>query len=63
MRLIHCAVCQQVGMGAIFASASSSAFAGVYFEMMLKQSTANLWLRNIQLGESLAPRPRPHPTA
>ena len=28
----------------------TSGFAGVYFEMMLKQSAASLWLRNIQLG-------------
>lgn len=27
-----------------------SGFAGVYFEKILKKSTSNLWLRNIQLG-------------
>ena len=39
-----------VGVIAMLVACVCSSFAGVYFEMMLKQSSASLWLRNIQLG-------------
>ena len=41
---------QLVGLIAVIVSCLSSGFAGVYVEKMLKQTTATLWLRNVQLG-------------
>ena len=39
-----------LGLCAVIVSCLSSGFAGVYFEKMLKGSTASVWLRNVQLG-------------
>ncbi|XP_073455897.1 UDP-galactose translocator isoform X2 [Aquarana catesbeiana] len=39
-----------VGLIAVAVSCLSSGFAGVYFERILKGSSASVWLRNIQLG-------------
>ncbi|KAM6474836.1 UDP-galactose translocator [Liasis olivaceus] len=39
-----------VGLVAVVVSCLSSGFAGVYFEKILKGSTASVWLRNVQLG-------------
>jgi len=39
-----------VGLVAVVISCLSSGFAGVYFEMMLKGSSASVWMRNVQLG-------------
>jgi UDP-galactose transporter len=39
-----------LGLIAVIISCLSSGFAGVYFEMMLKGSSASVWLRNVQLG-------------
>ena len=39
-----------VGVGAMLVACLCSSFAGVYFEMMLKQPATSLWLRNIQLN-------------
>lgn len=39
-----------LGLCAVIVSCLSSGFAGVYFEKMLKGSSASVWLRNIQLG-------------
>ena len=39
-----------LGTVAVVISAFTSGFAGVYFEKMLKGSTASVWLRNVQLG-------------
>ncbi|KAM8934386.1 LOW QUALITY PROTEIN: GRIP1-associated protein 1 [Pelodytes ibericus] len=39
-----------VGLVAVAVSCLSSGFAGVYFERILKGSSASVWLRNIQLG-------------
>ncbi|XP_066566155.1 UDP-galactose translocator [Amia ocellicauda] len=43
---------QNYGMGlvAVVVSCLSSGFAGVYFEKILKGSSASVWLRNVQLG-------------
>lgn len=41
---------QIVGLIAVVLSCLSSGFAGVYFEKMLKGSSASIWLRNVQLG-------------
>ena len=38
------------GLIAVIISCISSGFAGIYFEMMLKGSSASVWLRNVQLG-------------
>ncbi|KAF4072563.1 hypothetical protein AMELA_G00264360 [Ameiurus melas] len=38
------------GLLAVIVSCLSSGFAGVYFEKILKGSSASLWLRNVQLG-------------
>jgi UDP-sugar transporter A1/2/3 len=35
---------------AILAACFSSGFAGVYFEKILKGTSASIWIRNIQLG-------------
>ena len=39
-----------LGLFAVIVSCLSSGFAGVYFEKMLKGSSASVWLRNVQLG-------------
>ena len=41
---------QLLGLAAVVLSCLSSGFAGVYFEKMLKESNASVWLRNVQLG-------------
>ena len=41
---------QFIGFIAVLISCISSGFAGVYFEKILKGSSASIWLRNIQLG-------------
>ena len=41
---------QLLGLAAVILSCLSSGFAGVYFEKMLKGSSASVWLRNVQLG-------------
>lgn len=38
------------GLVAVVVSCLSSGFAGVYFEKILKGSSASVWLRNVQLG-------------
>lgn len=39
-----------VGVVAVVISCLSSGFAGVYFEKILKGSSASVWMRNVQLG-------------
>jgi UDP-sugar transporter A1/2/3 len=39
-----------LGIFVVILSCLSSAFAGVYFEKLLKNSTSTIWVRNIQLG-------------
>ncbi|XP_051865732.1 UDP-galactose translocator isoform X2 [Pristis pectinata] len=39
-----------LGLLAVVVSCISSGFAGVYFERILKGSSASIWLRNVQLG-------------
>eukprot|EP01137_Pigoraptor_chileana_P011603 Opistho-2@62723 len=39
-----------LGFAAVVAACISSGFAGVYFERILKNTTASIWLRNVQLG-------------
>lgn len=39
-----------VGLVAVVISCLSSGFAGVYFEKILKGSSASVWVRNVQLG-------------
>lgn len=39
-----------LGIFVVVLSCLSSAFAGVYFEKLLKNSTSTIWVRNIQLG-------------
>lgn len=39
-----------VGIIAVVISCLSSGFAGVYFEKILKGSSASVWMRNVQLG-------------
>lgn len=41
---------QSVGLAAVAGAAMCSGFSCVYFEKMLKSSSASLWLRNVQLG-------------
>ena len=49
------------GFLAVAAACFTSGLAGVYFEMVLKNSTADLWVRNVQLSLfSLLPRPCSH---
>ncbi|KAL1707206.1 nucleotide-sugar transporter-domain-containing protein [Schizophyllum commune] len=54
------------GFGAVTAACFTSGLAGVYFEMVLKNSKADLWVRNVQLSLfSLVPALLPvlfHPT-
>lgn len=38
------------GLVAVVVSCLSSGFAGVYFEKILKGSSASVWMRNVQLG-------------
>ncbi|KAJ2932885.1 hypothetical protein H1R20_g4206, partial [Candolleomyces eurysporus] len=38
------------GLSAVTAACFTSGLAGVYFEMMLKNSKTNLWVRNVQLS-------------
>lgn len=39
-----------LGFGSVVVACLFSGFAGVYFEKVLKGSTASVWLRNVQLG-------------
>ena len=39
-----------MGFGSVVIACIFSGFAGVYFEKVLKGSTASVWLRNVQLG-------------
>lgn len=39
-----------IGFGSVVVACLFSGFAGVYFEKVLKGSTASVWLRNVQLG-------------
>ncbi|XP_077370363.1 UDP-galactose translocator isoform X2 [Festucalex cinctus] len=39
-----------IGLAAVVVSCLSSGFAGVYFEKILKGSSASVWVRNVQLG-------------
>jgi UDP-sugar transporter A1/2/3 len=39
-----------VGFVAVLAASCTSGFAGVYFEMISKESEVTLWMRNIQMG-------------
>uniref|UniRef100_H2ZM52 UDP-N-acetylglucosamine transporter n=1 Tax=Ciona savignyi TaxID=51511 RepID=H2ZM52_CIOSA len=38
------------GVGSLLIACASSGFAGVYFEMLLKNSNISLWIRNIQMA-------------
>lgn len=38
------------GLAAVFCACMTSGLAGVYFEMVLKGSKADLWIRNVQLS-------------
>lgn len=38
-----------VGLVALIAACFFSGFSGVYFEMVLKTTSASLWMRNLQL--------------
>jgi len=38
------------GLLAVFCACMTSGLAGVYFEMVLKGSKADLWIRNVQLS-------------
>merc|ERR1712176_354448 len=39
-----------IGFGSVVVACLFSGFAGVYFEKVLKGSTASVWLQNVQLG-------------
>eukprot|EP00922_Rhytidocystis_sp_ex-Travisia-forbesii_P026375 GHVS01038627.1.p1 GENE.GHVS01038627.1~~GHVS01038627.1.p1 ORF type:complete len:247 (+),score=24.04 GHVS01038627.1:482-1222(+) len=39
-----------LGVSAVLSACCTSGLAGVYFELLLKQSTTSIWLRNIQLA-------------
>mmetsp|Transcript_57385 Transcript_57385/g.141049 ORF Transcript_57385/g.141049 Transcript_57385/m.141049 type:complete len:318 (-) Transcript_57385:29-982(-) len=39
-----------VGLGAVALACTTSAFAGVYFERLLKDARRTMWVRNVQLG-------------
>ncbi|KNC75958.1 UDP-N-acetylglucosamine transporter, partial [Sphaeroforma arctica JP610] len=41
---------QMLGLFAVLAACCSSGFAGVYFEKILKGTSASIWIRNVQLG-------------
>lgn len=41
---------QALGLFSVFLACCSSGFAGVYFELQLKSSNADLWVRNVQMG-------------
>ena len=42
-----------VGVGAVLLACISSGFSGVFIEKILKESDTSMWIRNIQLCESL----------
>ncbi|CAJ0579546.1 unnamed protein product, partial [Mesorhabditis spiculigera] len=44
-----------LGIGAVFSMCWTSAFAGVYFEKMLKKSSVDVWMQNIRLSMLTAP--------
>uniref|UniRef100_A0A0N5A8Y5 EamA domain-containing protein n=1 Tax=Syphacia muris TaxID=451379 RepID=A0A0N5A8Y5_9BILA len=39
-----------IGVLAVFSMCWTSAFAGVYFEKVLKKSVLNIWIENVRLG-------------
>lgn len=43
------------GLAAVACAAASSGLSSVYFEKLLKHSTASLWVRNVQLGAFALP--------
>jgi solute carrier family 35 (UDP-sugar transporter), member A1/2/3 len=40
-----------MGFTAVMVATLTSGFAGVYFEKILKNGPASVWIRNIQLGK------------
>ncbi|CAJ0929142.1 unnamed protein product, partial [Mesorhabditis belari] len=44
-----------IGVSAVFSMCWTSAFAGVYFEKMLKKSSVDVWMQNIRLSMLTAP--------
>lgn len=43
---------RSLGFIAVVTATISSGFSGCYFELLLKSSTTNMWIRNLQLGIS-----------